>query len=133
MGRPPVDSDLVRARVDRRTLDALDEFAEAAPGGPIGRPEAIRRILGEVLLEGAQQSGFSEPEPIQVGQDDEINAYFASSAPGVGAHFMRAIIGHLRTHLRQNPDISVAEVKEFVLDLFYEYDQSLEDHVARNR
>lgn len=42
MGRPSVDSELVRARLHRSTLDKLDAWR-----GDMTRPEAIRRIIDE--------------------------------------------------------------------------------------
>lgn len=52
MGRPTVDSELLRSRVERPTIEALDAYASdnsANEDGPIGRPEAIRRILRDWL------------------------------------------------------------------------------------
>jgi len=48
IGRPPVDSELVRSRLPREQLDALDAWRAAQPDNP-GRPEAIRRLLAQVL------------------------------------------------------------------------------------
>lgn len=42
MGRPPVDSELVRARLHRPLLVQVDLFAEEQG---IERPEAIRRLI----------------------------------------------------------------------------------------
>lgn len=53
MGRPKVDSDLVRARIERAELDALDAFSsdlDVNHDAPIGRPEAMRRILKDWLI-----------------------------------------------------------------------------------
>lgn len=44
IGRPPVDSEAVKARISRQLLDALDSWAEEQPDEP-SRSEAIRRIL----------------------------------------------------------------------------------------
>lgn len=49
-GRPPVDSEAVRARIHRPVLTALDAYIVSQPDSP-GRPEAIRRILVEWLRE----------------------------------------------------------------------------------
>ena len=47
-GRPPVDSDLVRFRAERKILDAIDAFAaEQTP--PASRPEAVRTLVTEQL------------------------------------------------------------------------------------
>lgn len=91
-------------------LDALIGESKEA----LSRPEAIRRILVE---------HFTEDE------DAAINAIYKSGEPGIGAKFMKAIIGHLRTHVRQNPDITVDQCKEFVLDLFNNYDQDLGEYL----
>ena len=48
-GRPPVDSELLRARVGRAEIDALDSFAADQPDTP-SRPEAIRRLLRDALI-----------------------------------------------------------------------------------
>lgn len=53
MGRPKVDSELVRSRIERAELDALDSFAadnDANDDAPLGRPEAIRRIVRDWLI-----------------------------------------------------------------------------------
>lgn len=52
-GRPPVDSELLRFRVDRPVIDALDRFtldSAANEDAPLERPEAIRRILRDWLI-----------------------------------------------------------------------------------
>jgi hypothetical protein len=51
-GRPPVDSEEVRARMERPTLDALDAYIAAHPEPRPSRSEAIRRLLGEALASG---------------------------------------------------------------------------------
>lgn len=51
-GRPPVDSDQVGIRVSADLLAALDQFRGDTilnPDAPIGRPEAIRRIVKDWL------------------------------------------------------------------------------------
>jgi metal-responsive CopG/Arc/MetJ family transcriptional regulator len=48
MGRPPVDSELVRARIHRDLLDRLDAWRAEQEDNP-GRPEAIRRLLKSAL------------------------------------------------------------------------------------
>lgn len=48
-GRPPVDSELLRARVERDMLDGIDRFIADEPDAP-SRPEAIRRILKDWLI-----------------------------------------------------------------------------------
>ncbi len=77
-------------------------------------------------------SGLSEePRTLSNAEDAAINAMYASGKPGVGAQFLRAIINHMRSELRRNPDITVDEVKEFVLDLFDDYGQDLEQHLKK--
>ena len=46
MGRPPVDSELARARLDRPILAALDAYASDEA---VTRPQAIRAILADWL------------------------------------------------------------------------------------
>ena len=48
IGRPPVDSEPVRLRMERSDLDALDEWRKAQPDVP-PRPEAARRLLRKAL------------------------------------------------------------------------------------
>jgi len=48
-GRPPVDSEMVRARIERPILDALDAWRAAQPDKP-SRPEAIRFVLSDWLV-----------------------------------------------------------------------------------
>jgi hypothetical protein len=47
-GRPPVDSEQLNMRLHRVLLDGVDEYIKNT-GEPIGRPEAIRRILTDYL------------------------------------------------------------------------------------
>lgn len=56
-GRPPVDTDLVRARLPRSDIEALDAFAASEADKP-GRSEAVRRILRDWLI----GHGFLKPE-----------------------------------------------------------------------
>lgn len=48
MGRPPVDSEAVKVRMERVQLDRLDQWRESQPDNP-GRPEAIRRLVDRGL------------------------------------------------------------------------------------
>jgi len=48
-GRPRVDSEMVRSRLDRSLLDALDAWIAAQPTPRPSRPEAIRRLISEAL------------------------------------------------------------------------------------
>lgn len=48
MGRPRVDSEPVRLRMERADLDALDEWRSAQPDQP-ERPEAARRLIRKAL------------------------------------------------------------------------------------
>lgn len=48
VGRPSVDSEMIRSRVERNLLSALDAFA-ASGDEPIPRSEAIRRIMSDWL------------------------------------------------------------------------------------
>ena len=47
-GRPPVDSDLMRARMPRDMINRIDAWAAAQPDKP-SRPEAIRRLVEKAL------------------------------------------------------------------------------------
>lgn len=47
-GRPPVDSDLVRFRAERRVIDAIDTFA-AHQEPPTSRPDAVRALVTKQL------------------------------------------------------------------------------------
>lgn len=50
-GRPRVDSDIVRARMERSLLTALDQWIEKQPEPKPSRPEAVRRIVKAALAE----------------------------------------------------------------------------------
>ena len=48
MGRPRVDSEELRVRIQRIDLDAIDEWRGSQPDQP-GRPEAVRRLVRKAL------------------------------------------------------------------------------------
>jgi metal-responsive CopG/Arc/MetJ family transcriptional regulator len=48
MGRPPVDSEAVKVRLERKLLNRIDQWRDNAPGRP-NRPEAIRRLVEKGL------------------------------------------------------------------------------------
>lgn len=48
MGRPPIDSEAVKVRLDRSILTNLDIWIAQQPDNPT-RPEAIRRVLREAF------------------------------------------------------------------------------------
>ncbi|QGY04777.1 CopG family transcriptional regulator [Methylobacterium mesophilicum SR1.6/6] len=48
MGRPSVDSEEVRSRMQRPLLDAVDAWSDQQPDKP-PRAEAVRQILAEHL------------------------------------------------------------------------------------
>lgn len=48
-GRPTVDSEAVKVRLERKTLDALDDWIARQPGPQPSRPEAVRRLLAQIL------------------------------------------------------------------------------------
>ena len=53
MGRPAVDSELVRFRAERSMLEGIDRFAndkELHADGPLKRAEAVRRIIQDWLI-----------------------------------------------------------------------------------
>ena len=50
MGRPPVDSEAVKVRMERAQLDKLDMWRAAQNDAP-NRPEAIRRLVEKGLEE----------------------------------------------------------------------------------
>lgn len=107
----------IQVRLHDDLLSTIDEFVSSQADGP-SRSEAIRRILKDNLVDD---------------EDALINELYKTDEPGIGAKFMKAIIGHLRTHVRQNPDITVDQCKEFVLDLFNNYDQDLEEFTRAER
>ena len=47
-GRPAIDSEELRIRVQRPDLDQIDQWRTAQPDAP-GRPEAIRRLVRKGL------------------------------------------------------------------------------------
>jgi hypothetical protein len=51
MGRPPVDSEELRVRVQRPLLDQIDDWREREEDKP-GRPEAVRRLVAKGLQRG---------------------------------------------------------------------------------
>jgi len=53
-GRPSVDSEIVRARMERGLLVALDAWIAAQPDPKPSRPEAVRRIVSSVLMPGGK-------------------------------------------------------------------------------
>ena len=48
VGRPPVDSEQMRARMSRDLIDRIDVWRREQPDLP-GRPEAIRRLVEKAL------------------------------------------------------------------------------------
>ena len=132
-GRPAIDSERIDIRFERGELDALDAVATL---NNIGRPDAVRFIVSEWLIEqDLLRFSLSRlnrrpveklPPPLTEEEDQKINRYYASGAPGVGSHFFSSILNHLHKHYKQNPDITVEEVKEFVLDVFDDYGQPLD-------
>ena len=61
-GRPEVDSEEIRARVKRPTLDALDAWAADQNIAEPRRPEAIRRALADHLRVKGYLPAASEAE-----------------------------------------------------------------------
>lgn len=74
VGRPSVDTEMVRARMDRDVLIALDAYAVAQDDKP-ARPEAVRRLLREELSRlgylraGAPDEG-KRPDELDATNDD---------------------------------------------------------------
>ena len=56
-GRPPVDSEEVRARMHRPLISALDAFAADQPEPVPSRAEVIRRIVADHL----RSKGYLKP------------------------------------------------------------------------
>lgn len=134
-GRPPVDTERVDVRLPRSILLAVDEHVEVEEVNG-RRQEAVRSVLRDTLPAADQPvkqlATRKKPTmPLTAEEDAAINAYYASDQPGRGAQFARAIINHLRSHVRSQPDISVHDFKEFVLDVFDNYGQSLEKHISK--
>lgn len=96
---------------------AIDEFVATQHDNP-SRSEAIRRILRADLVEN---------------DDALVNELYKTGDPGIGTDFMRAIIGHLKSFARSNPNASVDDFKEFVLDLFNNYGQDLEEFAFKQK
>ncbi|ALJ14126.1 hypothetical protein [Sphingopyxis macrogoltabida] len=48
MGRPPVDSEAVKVRIERKLLRRIDDWRSTQPGDT-NRPEAIRRLVEKGL------------------------------------------------------------------------------------
>jgi AMMECR1 domain-containing protein len=48
-GRPKVDSEMVRARFERQTLNRVDEWRAEQPNPKPSRPEAVRRLVEKGL------------------------------------------------------------------------------------
>lgn len=107
----------VSVRMEPELTSAIDDFVATQSDNP-SRSEAIRRILRENLIED---------------EDALINELYKTGEPGIGAAFLRAIINHLRTFARKNPEVTVDECKEFVLDLFNNYDQDLGDYLQSQK
>jgi len=61
-GRPEVDSEEVRARIARPTLDALDAWAADEGLAEPRRPEAVRRALAEHLRAKGYLRGEAEEQ-----------------------------------------------------------------------
>lgn len=71
-GRPPVDSDLVRFRAERRVLDAIDAFAaDQAP--PASRSDAVRTLVSQQLISvGLLVDPAAAAVPIAMSESDMI-------------------------------------------------------------
>ena len=48
-GRPKVDSEMVRARFERQTLNRVDDWRAEQPDPKPSRPEAVRRLVEKGL------------------------------------------------------------------------------------
>ncbi|MGQ3214796.1 ribbon-helix-helix domain-containing protein [Shinella sp.] len=105
----------IQVRLHDDLLSTIDDFVASQPDAP-SRSEAIRRILRENLID--------DPDAL-------INELYKTSEPGIGAAFMRAINNHLRSFANSNPEASVDEFKEFVLDLFNDYGQDLQEFAEK--
>ena len=67
-GRPEVDSEEVRARMDRGLLDRIDAWIASQPEPRPSRPEAIRRILSDAL--GGTDAGSIAVEELNASNDE---------------------------------------------------------------
>ena len=67
-GRPEVDSEEVRARMDRSLLDRIDAWIASQPDPRPSRPEAIRRILADAL--GGTDAGSIAVEDLNASNDE---------------------------------------------------------------
>lgn len=59
-GRPQVDTEEIRTRVPRATLDGINAFIAAQPDPKPSRPEALRIILRDWLIGGGYLPSESE-------------------------------------------------------------------------
>jgi hypothetical protein len=69
IGRPKVNSELLRARMERTLIDRLDAWIVAQPEPRPSRPEAIRRLLDEALGKPAD-AGSIASEDLNASNDE---------------------------------------------------------------
>ena len=67
-GRPGVDSEEIRARMERSLLDKVDAWIASQPEPRPARPEAIRRILADAL--GGTDAGSIAAEDLNASNDE---------------------------------------------------------------
>jgi hypothetical protein len=69
IGRPKVDSELLRARMERALIDRLDAWIASQPDPKPSRPEAIRRLV-EKVLEKPADAGSIPAEDLNASNDE---------------------------------------------------------------
>ena len=84
MGRPPVDSEEVRARIVRPTLDALDAWAADQGLPEPRRPEAVRRALADYLGAKGYLGGEGSEATIVDAEDAPAADRYADADPDEG-------------------------------------------------
>ena len=110
MGSPPVDSEEVRARIVRPTLEALDAWAADQGLPEPRRPEAVRRALADYLsakgyLSGeADLGGEADGLPTVAAEDAAEPDRYADADPNEGVMVTGVGPMTLRRAVRKLPD-----------------------------
>ena len=96
-GRPTVDSELLRARMERPLINALDAWIAAQPDPRPTRPEAIRRLLEKSLR--SWPTGVElEHRITEVKQQLAVPDIEEGASPAKGMEMLRR--GHAENELR---------------------------------
>ena len=68
IGRPKVDSELLRSRMERALINRMDAWIAAQPDPKPSRPEAIRRLVDQAL--GGPDAGSIPLEGLNASNDE---------------------------------------------------------------